>query len=335
MPRSWVPNAAAIAIVLGAPAVARAATHLPALPKLSHSGVAVSGWTAVDRQPGNPAFGFGSVWVPSSGSGTLDRVDPKSLRVIARIRSASVSATAQNQYFDSVAVSGSAVWHASDLGNSVSRIDPRTNRVIAKVAVGGRPDEIAAGPAGAYVGLFNTPTIERIGPAANTIVRRARLHGFVQGIALGAGKVWALESAGPSVVELDPVTLAVRKRLSIASKLPFIGGYFSSWWISADAKTVCAGNQQENAVSVIDPVAGKLLAQIALPFGRQPFSVAADRGRCWVTNGRGVFLVDPHKTAASFSHLPALGASAFTGVAAGGGGAWVTLAGRDALVRVK
>lgn len=322
------------ALLLGAPAAARAAAGLPPLPALSHTDVAATAWTSVDRQPGNPAFGFGSVWVPSSGTGTLDRVDPKSLQVIARIRSSSSSTSAQNQYFDSVAVSRSAVWHASDLGNRVSRIDPRTNKVVAKVAVGGRPDEIAAGPAGAYVGLFDTQTVERISPAGNKIVRKRKLTGFVQGIAYGAGAVWALDSAGPSVVKLDPVTLAVRKRISVKSSLPFVGGYFSSWWIAADAKTVCAGNQQANAVSVIDPVAGRLVRQAALPFGRQPFSVAADAGRCWVTNDSGVFLV-ARSGAASFSHLPTLGASAFTGVAAGGGGAWVTLAGRDALVRVK
>lgn len=333
MPASWIRIAAVVALLLCVPP-ARAAAHLPALPKLSHSGVAASAWTSVDRQPGNPAYGFGSVWVPSSGTGTLDRIDPKSLRVIAQISSTAVSATTQNQYFDSVAVSGSAVWHASDLGNSVTRIDPRTNAVVAKVAVGGRPDAVAAGPAGAYVGLFNTHTIDRIG-LDNTIVGRRKLSGFVQGIAFGAGKVWALDSAGPSVVELDPVTLAVRKRLSIASKLPYVGGYFSSWWIAADSKTVCAGNQQQNAVSVINPVTGKLVRQVVLPFGREPFSVAAAGGRCWVTNSSGVFLVVPHRAKPSFSDLPPLGPSAFTGVAAGAGGAWVTLAGRNALVRVQ
>ena len=253
--------------------------------------------------------------------------------MIARIRSVPVSTTAQNRYFDSVAVSRDAVWNASDLGNTVARIDPRTNEVVSKVAVGGRPDEIAAGPAGAYVGLFNTQTVERIDPAGTKVLRRRKLTGFVQGIAFGAGAVWALDSSGPSVVELDPVTLAVRRRVSVKSSLPFVGGYFSSWWIAADAKTVCVGNQQENAVSVVDVAADKLLRQVAMPFGRQPFSVAADRGTCWVTNDSGVFRV-ARSGAPSFSRLPPLGASAFTGVTAGAGGAWVTLAGRNALVRV-
>jgi streptogramin lyase len=302
-----------------------------ALPPLEHSGIAADAWTSVDRQPGNPAFGFGSVWVPSSGSGYVDRVDPKTLRVVVRIRSAKLAGTPpQNQYFDSVALAKNAVWHASDLGNVVTRINPRTNKVVAKIAVGGRPDEIAAGPAGVYVGLFNTLSVERI---TNRVVKKRDLPGPVLGITYGAGHLWALYDT--TVAQLDPVTLAVRKRISVKSTLPFIGGFAAAWWISADPKTICVGSLQQNAVTIVDPAAGKVTAQVALPFGRQPFSVAAANGKCWVTNDTGVFLVGADGAQPAYSHLPANGASTFTGVAAGGGGAWVTLAGRNALMRVR
>src|SRR5690349_14945509 len=125
--------------------MASAAAALPPLPTipplpahLASAGLTVQAQTAVDRQPGNPAFGFGSVWVPSSATGVVDRVDPKSLKVTVRIPSAVAHTTAQNEYYDSVAVSANAVWHASDLGNEVDRIDPKTNRVRARIFVPGR-----------------------------------------------------------------------------------------------------------------------------------------------------------------------------------------------------
>src|SRR4051794_10273215 len=87
------------------------AASLPPLPKvaplppLDHSGIEIVRQAAVDRQPGSPALGFGSVWVPSSADGIVDRVDPKTLHILARIRSGATRTRAQNQYFDSVAVS--------------------------------------------------------------------------------------------------------------------------------------------------------------------------------------------------------------------------------------
>lgn len=316
---------AAAVVALAVPTFALAA----ALPPLDHNGITADAWTTVDRQPGNPAFGFGSVWAPSSGSGMVDRVDPQTLKVVARIKSAKVINPPQNQYFDSVALSRTAVWHASDQGNTVTRINPRTNKVVAKIAVGGRPDEIAAGPSGVYVGLFNTLTVERI---TTKVVKKRNLPGSVLGMTYGAGHLWALY--GTTVAQLNPVTLAVTKRISVKSTLPSSGGFAPAWWISADAKTVCVGNLQQNAASIIDPATSRVTA-VALPFGKQPFSVAADNGKCWVTNDTGVFLVGTDGADPAYSHLPADGSSTFTGVAAGGGGAWVTLAGRNALVRVK
>jgi hypothetical protein len=82
---------------------------------------------------------------------------------------------------------------------------------------------------------------------------------------------------------------------------------------------------------VVDAHTGALRDQVTLGYGRQPFSVAADGNACLATNTDGVFRTSP----AADSHLPPLGPSQFTGVATGAGSAWVTIAGRDALVQVK
>ena len=300
-------------------AVALVAGALPALPKvaplppLGHTGIEIVGQVAVDRQPGNPAVGFGSVWVPSSADGIVDRVDAGTLKVVARIRSGAARTQVQNQYFDSVAVSATAVWHASDVGATISRIDPRSNTVVKRVDVPGRPGAIAASATGVYVSLFNTSTVLRLDPATLRIVKKASLPGPALGVAYGAKAVRVVTSNGPAVLRLDPVTLRVRKRISIVSTRPSGPGFASAWWVAADGSSVCAGNYQQNVITRIDAVSGKVAGQTTLPFGSHPFSTAASGGGCWAANDAGVF------RGASYSHLPGIGPSEFVGVAAGAG----------------
>jgi hypothetical protein len=286
---------------------------------------------AADRQPGNPAVGFGSVWVPSSENDLVDRYDAATGKLQTRIRVGTAHTAAQNQYFDSVAVGATSVWAASDVGNEIVQIDPTKDAVVRRVAVPGRPGEIAVGPSGVYVSLFNQPTVLRIDAAGGRISRSANVGGGALGVAVGAGAVWALSSAGPTVLRLDPQTLAVRKRISVQMSGPFVGGFSEVWWISADSSAVCVANQYQNGVTRIDPVTGKVVAQAKLPFGKQPFSVAADGNRCWAVNDSGVFRVGD----GTWSRLPPLGASTFVGVAASRGRAWVTLAARNALLSVR
>lgn len=311
------------------------AAALPPLPKvaplptLRTHGLTVTAQSAADRQPGNPAVGFGSVWVPSSENDIVDRYDQASGKLQLRIRAGSARTSVQGQYFDSVAVGATSVWAASDVGNEIVRIDPTKNAVVKRVAVPGRPGEIAVGPNGVYVSLFNQPTVLRIDPVTGTISGRRNVGGGALGVAFGAGAVWALSSAGPTVLELDARTLAVRKKISVQMSGPFVGGFFEAWWISAGPSAVCVANQYQNGVTRIDPATAKVVAQVKLPFGKQPFSVAADGAHCWAVNNSGVFLD------AAWSRLPPLGANAFDGIAAAGGRAWVTLAGRNALLAVR
>ena len=320
-------------------AVTAAVAGLPPLPKiaplpphLAASGLTVEAQTAVDLQPGSPAFGFGSVWVPSSATGIVDRVDPKTLEVTARIGGGRPRTVAQNQYYDSVAVSPTAVWRASDVGNEVARIDPKTNRLVAVIAVPGRPDEVAAGPNGVYVSLFQQTLVLRIDPRRNRVDRQRDIGGNAMGVAFANDTVWALSTTGPSVVRLDPTTLKILGRTSIASKAPPGTGYFDAWWIAGGSGSVCAGNQQQNLVTRIDPRTAHVTAQTKLGFGSNPFGVAADGAGCWAASATGVFRTGAK---AASSHLPPPGPSQFVGVAVGGGAAWVTAAGRNALYRVR
>jgi streptogramin lyase len=160
---------------------------------------------------------------------------------------------------------------------------------------------------------LNQPTVLRVDPASGKIVVRKNVGGGALGVAFGAGAAWALSSAVPTVLKLDPETLAVRKKISIQMSGPFVGGFFEAWWISAGPSAVCVANQYQNGVTRIDPRTGKVADQSKLPSGKQPFLVAADGAHCWAVNTSGVF------RDSSWSRLPPLGANAFAGITAAGG----------------
>jgi streptogramin lyase len=73
-----------------------------------------------------PAVAFGSVWLASRG-GVL-RIDPATLRVVARIPARSLT----------VAIGEESVWAFDPVHSVVRKIDPRTNRVVARLEIGAK-----------------------------------------------------------------------------------------------------------------------------------------------------------------------------------------------------
>src|SRR5438552_3935891 len=93
--------------------------------------------TATVALKGFPDFleiGFGSVWVTNTGdprskdNGSIQRIDPKTNKVIATIELRS-----QPRF---LAAGEGAVWVLNQRDGSVSRIDPETNKVVATVEAG-------------------------------------------------------------------------------------------------------------------------------------------------------------------------------------------------------
>jgi len=83
------------------------------------------------------AAGAGSIWVLTDAKGVLSRIDPKTDRIIARIRVAPHSYAAAFA-FDAVWITNTGSSNQQAAG-SVQRIDPATNRVRATIPVGPRP----------------------------------------------------------------------------------------------------------------------------------------------------------------------------------------------------
>src|SRR6266511_2182567 len=106
-----------------------------------------------------------------------------------------------------VAVSDGAVW-VPGFG-AVSRLDPATDRVVGRVRTPGTGDysSIAVGEGSVWV-TAGRGGVYRIDPAINRVVATVHVGGFVQGSAVGAGRVWVTRpTEGPGdLIRIDPQT---------------------------------------------------------------------------------------------------------------------------------
>ena len=128
------------------------------------------------------AFGEDAVWVTSTETNLVTRVDPNTNLVVESIP------VGKAPRF--LAIGEGAVWTLNQGDGTVTRIDPKTNKVVATVEVGvpGEGGDIAAGEGSVWVTSFGFP-ISRIDPASNKVVQQFVGKGG-DALRVGLGSVW-------------------------------------------------------------------------------------------------------------------------------------------------
>jgi virginiamycin B lyase len=117
------------------------------------------------------AFGFGSVWVSTTGSpgavnsGSVQRIDPSTNRVVATIPVGPAPRF--------LAVGEDGVWTLNQGDGTVTRINPNSNKRVATIetAVPGPGGDIAVGAGRVWVRASKI-LLQAIDPSTNTIVER-------------------------------------------------------------------------------------------------------------------------------------------------------------------
>jgi streptogramin lyase len=283
----------------------------------------VAATAPVDAWPGNPVVAFGSLWVPSSKTGSVERLNATTGAPIVDIKAINVGVPEPGTYFDTLAASSNAIWYASDAGSAVAHIDPANNTVVATVTISNRISGIAVGAGSVWVSTFDGANVIRIDPASNEISGRVNT-GETYGIAFAGGSVWALSGSGPTLFRIDPASNQIVQTISVKSTAPELGGNYQAWQVAGGASGVWVLNQLQNVVTHLDTT-GKILAQIALGTGFQPWSVALDGTSAWVVNMANVFRIDAGTNAVvSTTAIPTGTGSGFFGIAALGSQIWAT-----------
>jgi virginiamycin B lyase len=209
------------------------------------------GQVIMKKPCGAMAISAGSLWVADCVEAALVRIDLKSARVAATIRTgiahldgelnvvagagsiwvasdvkgivarvdpatnaviASVEVSPDTSY---LAFGFDAVWAVSNAKRTVQKIDPQTNRVVKTTMLGQQPGFLAAGEGAVWVQEQLDGTLARVDPATGEVTGRVKVDETLKygDIDTGGGKVWLRTTAGQTFVVIDPKTLAVRERV--------------------------------------------------------------------------------------------------------------------------
>jgi virginiamycin B lyase len=185
---------------------------------------------------GSVGAGAGGVWLvvdgPQCSSCRVARVDPRSLRVVARIPVREGAAAVRVGY--------GAVWVTNPEKNLVQKINARTNRVVATTRVSGGPRFFDVGEDGVWTLNQRSGSVTRLAPSTAHVTARvaASVPGDGGDMTVGGGWVWA-RATSVLLTRIDPRTNHVVERYGPSSGSgAAIVGYGAVWISAHDVRTV-------------------------------------------------------------------------------------------------
>jgi streptogramin lyase len=194
--------------------------------------------------------GFGSAWVSDTGGNAVLRIDPRTHRVVARIRVGGGDL--------GLAVGAGSLWalqyNASGPNGPLLRIDPRTNRVVARIALTMRSGVpvAAAGVVASHdnVWVIGAGGAYRLDPASGrfTVAVPVRVGAYIiDSASLDGSALWLGVTDG-RLIRLDPRT-GVRERVLRVHVMP----------ITVSGALLAVGQYE---VRRIDPDSGRALWRV-------------------------------------------------------------------------
>ncbi len=148
---------------------------------------------------GGITTGAGSVWLVTSDSSVLDRIDAKTNTIVAHIE---LPKGSFNPIF-----AGGSVWVASNAGNALIRVDPTTNKVVGTTAIGPKPRFLTVGEGSIWVLNQGDGTVSRVDEKSGKLLATisAGIPGEGGEIAYGSGSIWTTVFGYP-ITRISPAT---------------------------------------------------------------------------------------------------------------------------------
>jgi Protein kinase domain len=288
----------------------------------------------VGQRPVATAVGRHRVWVYSREAGTVSEIDPATNRVrhttwpaqpldIGSVAGPVLAADPAGAWIVGVN-GGKSVLTRIYRGGRGTR-EYALDRGSAGVAVG--PVAVAVGEDAVWVLRRSTREMDllRVDPASGDVTARRHFSrtSFVDGLSVGAGAVWALDSTRAILYRIDPRSAAVKKRRDLGDRAtrPVVG--FGSVWVYV---THFGG---ESLLTRIDPRTLDTDGDYISPeWGHFAFGY----GSTWwydvptgtVARFNGFLVAATIRVA----RAPLAGGGCMTSIATGAGGVWVTVAAR-------
>jgi len=220
------------------------------------------------RAPDWQVAGYGSVWVANSPRNSIQRIDPRTNRVIAAIP--------VNDPCDGLAAGFGSIWAPGCASQLVTRIDARTNRVVARIPAhifSEGEGLIAAGVGGVWV-VTADGVLSRIDPSSNQVVATVPAPPGSTSAAVGFGSVWVASPDAGTVARVDPARNQTAATIQVGAGPRFLAAGAGSIWVL---------NQGDGTVSRIDPGTASVVATIDAQLFGDGGCIAVGLGAAWVS----------------------------------------------------
>jgi len=233
------------------------------------------------------AFGDGSLWVTTVGSGDLgassdidavSHIDPETGEVLSTVKVPRGPM--------SVAFTPEAIWVVSfgQSGDTVIRIDPRTNQIIGDpIQTGRAPLSLAVGDGSVWVANHDAHTVTRMDAVTGQVIANITVPSEPHRIAFGEGAVWVANWHINSVTRIDPQTNQV-----IGEPIPIgfhhagnMAAGLGSVWVTSDYRSPVDAATEDVVLVRIDPQTNQAVETI--PLGGHPIDVEIAGDAVWVS----------------------------------------------------
>jgi DNA-binding SARP family transcriptional activator/DNA-binding beta-propeller fold protein YncE len=244
------------------------------------------------RVPGEPArlaTAGETVWVGADRSRTISTINGRN--IVSQVGSSGGHPT-------DLAIGEGGVWVVDGIAGTLTQFSPAYSEVVRRIRIRGAfvdafgadrsdafaPWSVAAGERGVWV-TDGSPRLRLIDARRGKLAATLDLHRRLNGVAVGAGGVWAISGRGSTVLRLDPRTRRMTDRIQIVSRAGFESPYPVAIEVGAGSVWVLNANTQ--TVTRIDPRARGITATIPIGVERGPLRLAAGDGAAWVANDDG------------------------------------------------
>ncbi|MDP9170390.1 MAG: hypothetical protein M3N54_07220 [Acidobacteriota bacterium] len=231
---------------------------------------------------GGMVSAFASLWVPTCGDGSLQRIDPKTSKVTATIPSGAAN------ILGSIAASTDSIWLLTDNRETLSRIDPEQNAVVGEIRLPVGCNNLTFGETSLWMTCPDQNKVLRINPATNLVDKRIEVSGHPVSLVIGETSVWVLCGKDGKIDRIDPKTDKVTKTIDLLAPNSTGGiaigdGYV---WVTMTGFPIAR----------IDPTAETVAQQF---WGEGGGAITASSGALWLSHLNGgpnagtVWRVDP------------------------------------------
>jgi YVTN family beta-propeller protein len=221
----------------------------------------------VGGRPNDLELGAASIFVASSDSDVVSRIDPRTFKVSTRIPVGDKPSD--------LAMGPGAVWVANEDDDTVERIDTLTNLTVGRpIPVGEAPSSLIYADGSVWVTNTQDDTVSRIDPRSRRVVKTIHVGDHPIGLTVGLDAVWVTNLEGDSVSRIDFDSNRVVRTIHVGDR---------PMRPKAGANYVWVPNSGDGTLSRIDLRTNRVVGR-PIPIGRSADRVGIAFDGIWVTS---------------------------------------------------